>query len=197
MARNEEFQGHGKKRRAQADPDGAQPLTKRFGYLRLDNMPISTRESKGYTQPFQPQHNQQNIDYSLEPSDTMLLDDTKHTTYIHNLEQELMEADAADELIFLPFAAKVLSVPQSVLSDSKPSGKELVLYTEPTSLTIPKEKDHVRKAILESRARARAESNKSIVHLNPANPANPVNPPTVSSDLEDLSSHDDPMDIDC
>jgi hypothetical protein len=119
----------------------------------------------------------------------MLLDDTKHTTYIHNLEQELMEADSPNELIFLPFAAKVLSVPQSVLSDSNPSGKELVLYTEPTSLTIPKEKDHVRKAILESRARARAESNKSIVPLNP--------PAVSSSDLEDLSSYDDPMDIDC
>ncbi|KAJ5545325.1 hypothetical protein N7461_007629 [Penicillium sp. DV-2018c] len=188
MARNEEFRSHGKKRPAQADPDGAQPLTKRFGYLRLDNnLPISTgAKPNGYIQPSQPiQHNQQNhINHSLEPSDTMLLDDTKHTTYIHNLEQELLEADAPDELIFLPFAAKVLSVPQSVLSESKSSGKELVLYTEPTSLTIPKEKDNVRKAILESRARARAESNKS-------------NPPTVSpSDLEELPSYDDPMDID-
>jgi ribosome biogenesis protein Tsr3 len=33
-------------------------------------------------------------------------------------------------LVFSPFAEKVLSVPQSVLSDSKPSGKELVLYTD-------------------------------------------------------------------
>ncbi|KAJ5375335.1 hypothetical protein N7517_007341 [Penicillium concentricum] len=84
----------------------------------------------------------------------MLLDDTKHTTYIHNLDQELIEDDSPG-LVFSPFAKKVLSVPQSVLSGSKPSGKELVLYTEPSSLTVPREKDNVRKAILESRARAR------------------------------------------
>lgn len=28
-------EGHGKKRPAEADPDGAQPLTKRFGHLRI------------------------------------------------------------------------------------------------------------------------------------------------------------------
>ncbi|CAI7637844.1 unnamed protein product [Penicillium glandicola] len=165
-------EGHGKKRPAEADPDGAQPLTKRFGHLRIDNtVPISARaKSKGPTQDIphiqhiqhiqhkqhdyidHNQHNQENSG----PNDPMILDDTKHTTYIHNLDQELMEPDSPPAgLVFSPFVAKVLSVPQSVLSDSKPSGKELVLYTEPSSLTVPKEKDNVRKAILESRARAR------------------------------------------
>jgi hypothetical protein len=88
----------------------------------------------------------------------MLLDDTKHTTYIYNLEQELAETESPG-LVFLPFAEKVLSVPHSVLSDSKSSGQELVLYTEPCSLTVPQDKDSVRKAIIESRARAR-EGNK-------------------------------------
>ncbi|CAI7593337.1 uncharacterized protein N7487_011735 [Penicillium crustosum] len=171
-------EGHGKKRPAEADPDGAQPLTKRFGHLRIDNsVPISARtEPKGHIEHIQHiqhnhhnQHNQHNQDLS-PPNDAMVLDDTKHTTYIHNLDQELMEADSPG-LVFSPFVQKVLSVPQSVLSDSKPSGKELVLYTEPSSLTVPKEKDNVRRAILESRARAR--ENK------------------VSEDL-----YDDPMDID-
>ncbi|KGO43716.1 hypothetical protein PEX1_034160 [Penicillium expansum] len=183
--------GHGKKRPAEADPDGAQPLTKRFGHLRIDNSaPISARaKPKGHIHPIQPiqpiqhvqhdhidhhQHNQQNQhnqhNQELSSNDAMILDDTKHTIYIHNLDQELMEADSPG-LVFLPFAEKVLSVPQSVLSDSNPSGKELVLYTEPSSLTVPKEKDNVRRAILESRARAR--ENK------------------VTEDL-----YDDPMDID-
>ncbi|KAJ5415324.1 hypothetical protein N7465_004019 [Penicillium sp. CMV-2018d] len=173
-------EGHGKKRPAEADPDGAQPLTKRFGYLRIDNsVPISARtKPKGHIQHIQHnhpdhidhhQHNQHNQELS-PPLDAMILDDTKHTTYIHNLDQELMEADSPG-LVFSPFVQKVLSVPQSVLSDSKPSGKELVLYTEPSSLTVPKEKDNVRRAILESRARAR--ENK------------------VPEDL-----YDDPMDID-
>ncbi|KAJ5779049.1 hypothetical protein N7457_006769 [Penicillium paradoxum] len=204
MACNEGIQGHGKKRPAQTDPDGAQPLTKKFGHLRIDNnVPISARAKlKGHIQHIQHiqhipdiQHNQHNpphqhdhIEHSSsspDRGDKMWLDDTKHTTYIHDLEQELMEADSPNGLVFLPFAAKVLSVPQSVLSDSKASGKELVLYTEPTSLTVPREKDHVRKAILESRARARAESNKSI------------NPPVGSLRTpEDYSPYDDPMDID-
>lgn len=145
-------------------------------------MPISARaKPKGHIQHIQHiqphidqydqhnQHNQRNQDLSSS-NDAMILDDTKHTTYIHNLDEELMEADSPG-LVFSPFAEKVLSVPQSVLSDSKPSGKELVLYTEPSSLTVPKEKDNVRKAILESRARAR--ENK------------------VTEDL-----YDDPMDID-
>ncbi|KXG51139.1 uncharacterized protein PGRI_067110 [Penicillium griseofulvum] len=154
--------GLGKKRPAPDDPDVAQPLTKRFGGLRLDNsLPISARaQSKGHIQHIHNQHNQPDIDHlqtqfnQRPPSpEPMLLDDTKHTTYIHNLDQELIEDDSPG-LIFSPFAKKVLSVPQSVLTDSK-SGKELVLYTEPVSLTVPKEKDNVRKAILECRARAR------------------------------------------
>lgn len=96
----------------------------------------------------------------------MILDDTKHTTYIHNLDQELMEADSPG-LVFSPFVQKVLSVPPSVLSDSKPSGKELVLYTEPFSLTVPKEKDNVRRAILESRARARENKVSEEVYDDP------------------------------
>ncbi|KAJ5333275.1 uncharacterized protein N7506_007058 [Penicillium brevicompactum] len=139
MARDEEI--HGKKRPAPADPD-AQPLAKRFGRLRIDNrVPIAARaKSKGDSDP-------------SPPSDTMLLDDTPHTTYIHNLEQELADVDSPG-LVFAPFAEKVLSVPQSVLY-TKPTGTEVVLYTEPTSLTVPQDHDNVRKAILESRARAR------------------------------------------
>lgn len=189
-------EGHGKKRPAEADPDGAQPLTKRFGHLRIgrklnlkscgscqvnifvdNSVPISARaKPKGHIQHNQHQHDyidHQHTQHNQKlssPNDAMILDDTKHTTYIYNLDQELMEADSPG-LVFLPFAEKVLSVPQSVLSDSIPSGKELVLYTEPASLTVPKEKDNVRRAILESRARAR--ENK------------------VREDL-----YDDPMDID-
>lgn len=35
MARSDERSQHGKKRAAEGDPDGAQPLTKRFGRLQL------------------------------------------------------------------------------------------------------------------------------------------------------------------
>lgn len=119
----------------------------------------------------------------------MLLDDTKHTTYIYNLDQELAESESpGDALVLLPFAAKMISVPDAVLSSNPAQGKELVLYTEPSSLTLPKEQDNVRKAIIESRARARASRSSS----------------TRSTDTADITTripytetdHDDPMDID-
>lgn len=112
----------------------------------------------------------------------MMLDDTKTTTYIHNLDQELAEADASEDgLVFLPaLTAKMMSFPGSVLSTSNSNsfGKELVLYTEPSSLTVPREQDSVRKAIVESRARARAERMSSLDH--------PSSLDTCSGDLMDV-----------
>jgi hypothetical protein len=118
----------------------------------------------------------------------MLLDDTKHTTYIHNLEQELAEIESPG-LVFLPFAEKVLSVPQSVLSDSKPSGKELILYTEPSSLTVPQDKDSVRKAIIESRERERARARGG-------NKEGSTSSSTCTKRSERIEDEEDPMDID-
>ncbi|KAJ5915340.1 hypothetical protein N7466_011273 [Penicillium verhagenii] len=94
----------------------------------------------------------------------MLLDDTKHTTYIYNLDHELAEPDPPDTLILLPLAARMISMPKSVLSSNPAQGKELILYSEPSSLTLPKDKDSVRKAIIESRARARASKSQSTTH---------------------------------
>jgi hypothetical protein len=121
----------------------------------------------------------------------MLVDDTKYTTYIHNLDQELAEIESPG-LVFSPFAAKVLAVPTSVLSDSKPSGKELVLYTEPSSLTVPQDKDSVRKAIIESRARARSNQGLS---KEKEKERETIEPDTTDQD-EVIDDPDDPMDID-
>jgi hypothetical protein len=129
----------------------------------------------------------------------MMLDDTKHTTYIHDLDRELADIDPPDGgLILLPLATKMISVPESVLP-APSRGKELVLYTEPSSLTVPKEQDSVRKAIIEARARARARAHAANSHQ-----------PLPSSDHGSLLSSskgfgntsltysidDDPMDID-
>jgi hypothetical protein len=86
----------------------------------------------------------------------------------------------------------MMSVPESILSDSSSKGKELVLYTEPTSLTVPKEKDTVRKAIMESRARARAGIEKpsgQSTDVALQYPCQTVPDVTTSYDV-------DPMDID-
>lgn len=133
--------------------------------------------------------------YRGSPSqhDAMLLDDTKHTTYVHNLDHELAEPDPPEEgLVILPLAAKMMSVPESILLNSSSKGKELVLYTEPTSLTVPKDKDTVRKAILESRARARAGIKQ------PSGQPSDAGLPWPSHIVSDATTsyNDDPMDID-
>lgn len=89
----------------------------------------------------------------------MQVDDTKDRIFIHNLDDELSNVDSEEErLIFLPDIEKKLGkIPKSVLlGESHPStGTEMVLYGVPTSLSVPEEHDKVRKAIIESRARAR------------------------------------------
>lgn len=89
----------------------------------------------------------------------MQVDDTKDRIFIHNLDYELANVDSEEErLVFLPDIEKKLGkIPKSVLlGESYPSaGNEMVLYGVPTSLSVPQEHDKVRKAIIESRARAR------------------------------------------
>jgi hypothetical protein len=96
----------------------------------------------------------------------MQLDDTKYKVYINNLDDELAsdgESDGESGTIFLPDIEKYLRatrIPTRVL-DPRPgpraelAGKELVLYSEPSSISVPVEQDSVRRAILEARARAR------------------------------------------
>lgn len=91
--------------------------------------------------------------------DSMQLDDTKDRIYIYDLEDELRGIDEEEgKLIFLPdIDRKLTKIPKSVLtSSSQPlANQEMVLYTVPSSLTVPEEKDNVRKAIIETRERAR------------------------------------------
>lgn len=92
----------------------------------------------------------------------MQLDDTKDKVYIHNLDDELADIESEEEkLVFLPDIEKKLGmmgkIPKSVLlGEGYPSpSNEMVLYRVPSSLSVPEEQDNVRKAIIESRARAR------------------------------------------
>lgn len=89
----------------------------------------------------------------------MEIEDTREKVYIHNLDQELSDVEAEGErLIFLPdIEKKIGRIPNSVLAgQSQPiTSNEVVLYNVPSSLSIPREKDNVRRAILETRARAR------------------------------------------
>lgn len=129
------------KRHAESDPEGEPPI-KKLELLHLDSTDEQARDHDGLT----------------DSDNLMALDDTKHTSYIYDIERELASIEAEEKRIsFLPDIEKVLNaIPQSVLSEPKPEQTELVLYGVPRSLTVTEDQDNVRKAIIESRARARA-----------------------------------------
>ena len=101
-----------------------------------------------------------------QDDDTMQLDDTKHKVYIYDLDAELSDSESSDDgrLVFLPDIRKHLRetrIPPTILANSEGElagmNNQLVLYNVPSSLTVPEEQDSVRKAIIETRARARAK----------------------------------------
>ncbi|KAF2278102.1 uncharacterized protein EI97DRAFT_244878 [Westerdykella ornata] len=92
--------------------------------------------------------------------DTMLVEDTPHRVYIWSLADELADLSSDEESpIFLPDIEKHISkIPKYILQppELKPTkDNQLVLYSVPSSLTVPEEQDKVRKAILEARQRVR------------------------------------------
>lgn len=96
--------------------------------------------------------------------DTMQMDDSKHKVYIYNLDDELSDddSDANDpaKLVFLPDIEKHLKlnrIPRHILEKPDPEEEDMqvILYSDPTSLTVPEESVGVRKAIAEARRRAR------------------------------------------
>ena len=120
----------------------------------------------------------------------MHVDDSRDRIFIHNLDDEIADDEPSEErLIFLPDIEKrFTNIPKSLLEAHGPplSGNELVLYSVPESLTVPKEQDIVRKAIIESRQRA---LDKQVLNTKQA---------TVVSDAEQMSTQarEDAMDID-
>lgn len=98
-----------------------------------------------------------------DPNGLMEVEDTKHRLYIHDLDKELADIESDEEHpIFLPDIDKHLNkLPRRLLEGREPSStlkdKQLVLYHVPTSISLPKEDDNVRKVLIESRNRARLE----------------------------------------
>lgn len=98
--------------------------------------------------------------------DCMQLDNSKYKVYIHNIDDELSDSESDEgKLIFLPDIEKRIRnmrIPKSILADSNGdlagNNQQLVLYNIPSSLTVPEERDSVRKAIIEARARARDQA---------------------------------------
>lgn len=89
----------------------------------------------------------------------MRLDDTKDKVYVHDLDAELAEIEDQEPRIeFLPEIEKKLAAFPSLLESRalSPSQGQLVLYRP---ISFPEEVQNARKAIIESRKKARENSN--------------------------------------
>ncbi|KAL4878260.1 hypothetical protein BJY04DRAFT_115662 [Aspergillus karnatakaensis] len=149
MAQQFEVAVLGKKRPAEGELDD-QPLAKRFDRLQIGSLTaLRLPPSRQEIATLVPKLSEQN--------DAMMLDDTKSRVYVHDLERELAEVERLDSpLIILPGLEDKLSISKRMMvPDSARQCSEMVLYREPESLSIPKERDQVRRAIIETRERAR------------------------------------------
>ncbi|EXJ74123.1 uncharacterized protein A1O5_02417 [Cladophialophora psammophila CBS 110553] len=113
---------------------------------------------------------------TLPDADFMTVDDTPHRIIIHDLESEIAQIEAEEAAhnatIFLPDIDKrVSSMPQKLLRSQNPDrlpqsaglppenlNTALVLYRDPSSISVPEEEDVVRKTIIEARRRAREKT---------------------------------------
>ncbi|RYP65224.1 hypothetical protein DL770_009051 [Monosporascus sp. CRB-9-2] len=164
-----------KSRKRKADTQDNERLSKRLS-KRLSLLNLEQNGNKLYV-PVEspPLHNSSSPHHTNRKSltrqqrqeletEAMQLDDTKHKVYIYDLDDELSSDgdESSDEarLVFLPDIEKHLlqkRIPPSVLAnpEGELAGMQLVLYREPTSLTVPEERDSVRRAIVEARQRLR------------------------------------------
>ncbi|KAF4487932.1 hypothetical protein FAGAP_11202 [Fusarium agapanthi] len=157
------------RRKRKAETQDNERLSKRLSLLNLERsgnklyVPVEQPTTNSISSAAAPVPTPSNVASNPVPDETMQLDDSKHKVYIYNMDDELSsdsESDDPGKLVFLPDIEKHLRanrIPPSVLANSEGelAGMQVVLYSDPKSLTVPEDKDSVRKAIIESRNRTR------------------------------------------
>ncbi|KAK0753862.1 hypothetical protein B0T18DRAFT_288377, partial [Schizothecium vesticola] len=174
-----------RKRKAEDKPENNERLSKRLSLLNLEQsgaklyVPVESQHPNPSLSPTAYRLPTPNASSPSPSGDEMMaLDDTKYKVYIRNLDDELTSSDDDQPedtnsttnnnlIINLPDIQKHLRdnrIPPAVLlhRNTPPPAldKQLVLYRVPSSLTVPEERDSVRKAILEARARLRGEQER-------------------------------------
>ncbi|KAI9687265.1 MAG: hypothetical protein M1822_002308 [Bathelium mastoideum] len=150
--RTEVSNQRGLKRPGDDSLDNEQRLAKRFNLLNIDN------DGKLYI-PVSPEQQPKPPPISQSNNDLMQVEDTKDKVYIYDLDAELAESEPDEEhLVFIPDIERHFAkVPKHVLTgqdEEANKDNQLILYQVPTALSVPENKDSVRKAILEARSRA-------------------------------------------
>lgn len=134
------------------------------------------------------------------PADYMPVDETKDRIVIHDLAAEIAEIEAAEpKTLFLPdIDRKVSAIPQKLLQDQtgNTNNTQMVLYGVPSSISVPKEADAVRKAIIAARARARERQARELEKQDTAFAISDTDTHTSSNQRGMQSMYDpDAMDI--
>ncbi|KAK6820863.1 hypothetical protein PG995_003491 [Apiospora arundinis] len=182
-----------KMRKRKAESQDNERLSKRLSLLNLEQ-----NGQKLYV-PVESPHlrpTEANSLKQIPESDEMELDNSKHKVYIYDLDAELSDSGDSDDgrLVFLPDIQKHLRqsrIPPSILAnkDGELAGMQVVLYSEPTSLTVPEEQDSVRKAIIESRARLRQKQKEGTMNGEASHSSSGANlPPRTPNGLNNLAN---------
>ncbi|KAL4927946.1 uncharacterized protein BDV17DRAFT_265613 [Aspergillus undulatus] len=147
MAHQSDVAGQ-KKRPAEGEHDD-QPLAKKFGQLHIGPLGKLHLPENQEGQVRRPQA-------LYGSNDTIMLDDTESTVYIYDLQREFAESEALEKsLSILPGLEDKLSITKLLVPNNTRQCSDVVLYREPESLSIPKDRDQVRRALIETRERAR------------------------------------------
>lgn len=159
-------------------------------------IPIAAQQAREDTQPSSSRR------APPKNADLMHVEDTKDKVYIYDLDSELAELESDEETpIFIPDIEKHLNkIPKQVLMSQQPhvlANNQLVLYGVPSSLSLSAEQDSVRKAIIETRARAREKQASGDVTAM-FDSVSTSDPParTKPSKTAMMQADDDAMDMD-
>ncbi|KAK3330099.1 hypothetical protein B0H66DRAFT_527468 [Apodospora peruviana] len=180
-----------RKRKADNPPEYPERLSKRLSLLNLEQsgaklyVPVENPGPQT-TQPPNLTSSRQQAAPTAEDDSMMQLDDSKYKVYIYNLEDELSSESEAEDgrLVFLPDIEKHMRTNRILpymLAQPDPdmAQKQLVLYSVPSSISVPEEHDSVRKAIIEARARMREKQKAEMKGSSSASPPQPA--PTVAA----------------
>ena len=178
MGGDQSGEHHGRKRQAEDDTDVQQGISTQFKKLRISanrSLPFGT--AIYHTADHAPMRAYASLptasDQAAFTADFMPVDETKDRIVIYDLEAEIAEIEAAEPpTLFLPdIDKKVSAIPQMLLQNqNKSPNTQLVLYREPSSISVPKEEDAVRKAIIAARARAREKQAYEIANVYETSP---------------------------
>ncbi|KND91381.1 hypothetical protein TOPH_04058 [Tolypocladium ophioglossoides CBS 100239] len=186
------------RRKRKAESQDNERLSKRLSLLNLEHngsklyVPVETPSagpdptslSQPPTLPHPPR------DDSMQ----MQLDDSRHKVYIYNIDDELSSDSEGEDgkLIFLPDIDKHLRenrIPPHILAngDGELAGMQMVLYSDPKSLTVPESRDSVRKAVIEARHRVRERQRQERDGTAPQDNAPQDNAPQDTTSINKMS----------